>query len=251
MATQLGSRNGAKTCQKMNILAISDVVEPQLYSDRVKRYLGQIDLLVSCGDLPPYFLDFMMSMLGVPLVHVLGNHCYAPHDTDNHCSSECYPGAYNLDGRVAEYNGLVLAGVEGSPLYNMGPHQYTEQQIVWKLLRLSPSLVKEKVQSGRYLDVLVTHSPPRGIHDNSDLPHRGFEPLLGFMDRFKPTLMLHGHTHRYDPMLPARSRYGSTEIINVYGHCLIQLAREDQNSGWQLVTPETELHEVLDGRESQ
>ncbi len=114
----------------------------------------------------------------------------------------------------------------------MGPHQYTEQRIAWKLLRLSMTLVVEKVQTGRYLDVMVTHAPPRGIHDNTDMAHKGFESLLGFIDRFKPALLLHGHTHRYNPLAPTRTRHGETDIINVFGHSLLTLVRKDE--GWRL-----------------
>ncbi len=219
----------------MRILAVSDVVVPQLYSSLLKSWLGPVDLVISCGDLPAYYLDFLLSQLNVPLLHVLGNHCFVPHDiTTNRCSPDEYPGAQNLDGKVEICKGLILAGLEGSPLYNMGPHQYTEQRVAWKLLRLSLALALEKMQTGRYLDVMVSHSPPRGIHDNSDIAHRGFESLLSFIDRFRPPLLLHGHTHRYDPTLPTRSRYGETEIINVFGHALLTLTRERGAGPWRL-----------------
>jgi Icc-related predicted phosphoesterase len=234
MARDIGS-NGAKPYAKMQILAVADVIEPRIYNESIKEWLSTVDLLVSCGDLPPHYLDFLMSTLSVPLVHVIGNHCVADHDImTKRCSPEAYPGAYNLDGRVVEFNGLILAGLEGSPLYNMGPHQYTEQQIAWKLLKLSPALLREKLNTGRYLDVMVTHAPPRGIHDNQDLAHKGFESLLGFIDRFKPALLLHGHTHRYDPTLATFTHHGSTDIINVYGHSLITLVRDSEHSGWSL-----------------
>lgn len=220
----------------MRVLAVSDLVEPQLYSNSLKNWLGPIDLLISCGDLPPYYLDFLASQLDVPLMHVLGNHCYVAHDVETkRCDPDEYLGAYNLDGRVAMHNGLILAGLEGSPMYNMGPHQYTEQRVAWKLLRLSMALVLEKVQTGRYLDVMVTHAPPRGIHDNQDIAHKGFESLLSFIDRFKPSLLLHGHTHRYDPSQPTHTRHGATEIINVYGHALLTLTREGSAGPWRLV----------------
>src|SRR5436853_7562460 len=100
----------------MRVLAVSDVVEPQLYSSSLKSWLGPVDLIISCGDLPPYYLDFLASHLNVPLMHVIGNHCALPHDPDtNRCSPDEYPGAYNLDGRLATHRGLILAGLEGSP----------------------------------------------------------------------------------------------------------------------------------------
>ena len=137
-----------------------------------------------------------------------------------------------MNGRAVEAEGLLIAGIEGSPRYNGGPHQYTEQQVMYNLLRLIPSLLLNKAQTGRYLDILVTHAPPRGIHDLEDVAHRGFSSLIPFIERFKPTLMLHGHTHRYDPLAPTRSRCGETEIINTYGHVLIELERN--GPGWRI-----------------
>jgi predicted phosphodiesterase len=60
--------------QALRILAVSDVVQPQLYNTEVKQWLEHVDLIISCGDLPPGYLDFLMSTLEVPLFHVIGNH---------------------------------------------------------------------------------------------------------------------------------------------------------------------------------
>src|SRR5437868_6564787 len=226
--------NKAESSKSLRVLAVSDLVEPQLYNNSVKDWMGPVDLIVSCGDLPPGYLDFLMTTLKAPLVHVLGNHCFHGQDSiEEECSPEQYLGAFDLNGRVADYNGLIIAGMEGSPLYNNGPHQYSEQQAAWNLLRLYPALLREKIKSGRYLDMLVTHAPPRGIHDGDDVAHKGFKSLLGFIERLKPTLLLHGHTHRYYPMQPVRTRYGDTEIINVYGHVLLEFVRQG-NGAWRL-----------------
>ncbi len=180
---------------------VADVVEPQIYNNGVADWLGPVDLIVSCGDLPPYYLDFLVSNLRAPMFHVLGNHCFLQHDLmTKRCPPDPYSGAENLNGRLAEYKGILLGGAEGSPLYNKRPHQYTEQQMELNLLRLVPGMALNKVRTGRYLDILVTHAPPRGIHDNKDVAHRGFTSLIPFIERFRPALLLHGHTHRYDPM---------------------------------------------------
>jgi hypothetical protein len=229
--------NQTKRRGTMRLLCVADVVEPQLYNNSVKKWMGPVDMIISCGDLPPFYLDFLASTLDAPLFHVLGNHCYLPHDpVTGRCAPEAFLGATNLDGRVVQYNGLIIAGLEGSPLYNYGPHQYTEQRVAWKLLRLTMALVLEKVQRGRYLDIMVTHAPPRGIHDNPDLAHRGFESLLSFIERVHPAVLLHGHTHRYDPMLPTHSRVGRTDVINTYGHVLLTLVWEGSAGRWRLVT---------------
>jgi Icc-related predicted phosphoesterase len=125
--------------------------------------------------------------------------------------------------------------MEGSPQYNNGPHQYTEQQAAWNLMRLYPALLREKLRSGRYLDIMVTHAPPRGIHDGTDIAHMGFKSLLPFIERFRPAVLLHGHTHHYDPMQPVHSTFGDTEIINVYGHKLLNMVQQGDGA-WRLGT---------------
>jgi hypothetical protein len=233
MPAQYHNGKSLQRSQTLRVFAVADHIEPQIYNNDLADWLGPVDLIISCGDLPPYYLDFLVSTLGAPMFHVLGNHCYVPHDPiTKQCSPAAYPGAQNLNGRLVEYNGLLMAGVEGSPRYNRGPHQYTGQQVELNLLRLVPGMVLNKVRTGRYLDILVTHAPPRGIHDNPDIAHRGFTSLIPFIERFKPALLLHGHTHRYDPLLPVRSRYGDTEIINAYGHVLLELTRKGVESAW-------------------
>jgi len=113
----------------MRILTISDVVEDRLYSIGLKDRFGGVDLVLSCGDLPAYYLEFIVSMLDVPLYYVLGNH---PDETvvwsettrkaRHHwgepvalqdSTSEDKPagpdGCVNLDGRVINHRGLLIA----------------------------------------------------------------------------------------------------------------------------------------------
>ncbi|MGI8588190.1 MAG: metallophosphoesterase family protein [Chloroflexia bacterium] len=217
------------------ILAVSDIVEPQLYSAHVADWLGPVDLIVSCGDLPAVYLDFLTTCLEAPCYHVIGNHCFAPHGPTGHdrCSPDAYPGAFDLNGRTVEVKGLLLAGVEGSPWYSGGPHQYTERGVALQLWALVPRLLLNRLRTGRFLDILVTHAPPRGIHDEDDVTHRGFRSFLPFLRLFRPSYMLHGHTHRYINTLPFRTRYMHTEIINAYGHRVldIQPARRRQENG--------------------
>lgn len=238
--------NGAEDIRTMKILVVADVVQPQLYNCSVTDWLPKVDFIISCGDLAPFYLDFLMSTLSVPLLHVKGNHCYVPHDPiTKRCGPDAYQGAYDLNGRVVEVGSLIIAGLEGSPFYNGGPHQYTEQQVFWTLGRLYPSLFKKKLRTGRYLDLMVTHTPPRGVQDLQDITHRGFESLLGFMERFKPSLLLHGHSHRYDPTMPTYTRYAETDVINVYGHTIIDMVYEGGQRGWHL--SDTSRLEVSNG----
>ena len=199
----------------MKILAVSDHVVDAVYSGQIKDRFADVDLAVSCGDLSYSYLEYIVTMLGVPSFYVHGNHDHPEYRANGTTLTE--PGGWvNLDGRTAEAKGVLLAGLEGSIRYKPGaPYQHTEGQMTRKIWGMAPALFLNRLRHGRYLDVLVTHSPPRGIHDGDDLPHRGFRAFLGFMDTFKPSYLLHGHKHAYGPER-TRTRYAETEVINVY-----------------------------------
>ena len=48
---------------------------PQMESAvNLRRQYGDVDLLISCGDMPSVYLEFITSVLNVPLFYVRGNH---------------------------------------------------------------------------------------------------------------------------------------------------------------------------------
>ena len=66
------------------------------------------------------------------------------------------------------------------------------------------------------VDVVVTHAPPRGLGDEEDLPHRGFDCFCSLLDRYRPALWVHGHVHMRGWPLPQRELLaGDTRIVNV------------------------------------
>jgi len=81
----------------------------------------------------------------------------------------------------------------------------------------------DKILFGRSVDVVVTHAPPFGIHDRQYLPHRGFKVFLDFIKRYKPKYLLHGHVHIYDMREKRVDVYEGVNIVNCYGHYIIEL----------------------------
>ena len=81
------------------------------------------------------------------------------------------------------------------------------------------------------LDILITHAPPRGIHDAEDLPHQGFESYLSLLRGFRPTLMIHGHQHVYNRNEVTETDYEATRIINTYGYRVLELAQRQRREG--------------------
>ncbi len=114
-------------------------------------------------------------------------------------------------------NGLVLGGLGGSPEYSSGPYQYSESDIWLQILRMAPRLLRNRIGRGRALDILVTHAPPRGIHDRPDRAHRGFTSIRWFLRIFRPRYHLHGHVHLYDGRTVSRTVFGDTIVLNAYG----------------------------------
>jgi len=205
----------------VKILAVSDLVVKSIYSSHTRERFGDVDIVLSCGDLPYSYLEYIATMLNRPCFFVHGNHDQPEYTADGRTLTE--PGGWvNLDGRTVETRGVLLGGLEGSIRYKpRAPFQYTESEMTYKVWCMTPALLMNRVLHGRYLDILITHSPPFGIHDGEDLPHRGFKALLGFIAHFRPRYLLHGHKHVYGPET-RRTRYLDTEIINVYPFRVIE-----------------------------
>jgi Icc-related predicted phosphoesterase len=105
----------------------------------------------------------------------------------------------------------------------MGTEQYSEWEMSWKIIRMTPKLLWNKYRHGRALDVLITHSPARDINDREDPPHRGFKIMRMFLHWFKPAYQLHGHVHLYDRSEPFTTEYEETTVINVYPYQVLDL----------------------------
>jgi Icc-related predicted phosphoesterase len=132
-------------------------------------------------------------------------------------------GCTNIDGKVINHKGLLIAGLQGSKWYNGGPYQYTEEQMGFKIRLLRPQLMLNRLRFGRHLDLLITHAPPAGIHDDTDTAHQGFRVLLNFMDDFSPRYLIHGHKHVYTHGETTVTQYNRTTVINTYGFRRLEL----------------------------
>jgi Icc-related predicted phosphoesterase len=210
----------------MKILAVSDEEHSLIYSPQVAQRFHDVDLVIGCGDLPYYYLEYMISMLDVPLYFVRGNHASQTEIGTN--GERHYPwGAFDLHGKTArDESGLLMAGIEGSLRYNFGEHQYTQAEMWGLAYLLAPRLLLNKIRYGRYLDILVTHAPPWKIHDMDDLPHQGIKAFNWLNRVFKPMVHFHGHVHVYRSDTIKETLVGHTRVINAYGYRELSLAPE-------------------------
>ena len=129
----------------MRVLAIADEVSPFIYTGSFPNNLPPFDLVLSAGDMPGHVLEFIATRLTTTQpVYVLGNHHneYLRRDDPETAQQVQLPGGcINAHGRVLEFNGVLIAGFEGSPRYRPGPHQYREWQMQLMTRKLTPQLL--------------------------------------------------------------------------------------------------------------
>jgi Icc-related predicted phosphoesterase len=208
------------------ILAVTDEADPRIHSETVRERLGHVAFVVSCGDLPAGYLEFIADALNRPVYYVLGNHA---EERSRRCADPEWhqpTGAIDIGGKVVQDpgTGLILAGFPGSPRYCEGePAQYSEREISLMALKMAPHLRWNQLRHGRALDLLVTHAPPRDVNDRPDPAHRGFAALRTFLERWRPAYHVHGHIHLYDRSRPFQQRFGGTDVINVFPYRLLEL----------------------------
>ena len=188
----------------MKLLAVADEECKALWDYYTPDKLEGVELIVGCGDLNRHYLEYLATVVPVPVFYVHGNH-------DENYDNQPPEGAVCIDDDVIEYHGLRIAGLGGACRYRTGAWQFTEAEMKKRVNRL-----RGKIERHRGLDVLVTHAP-LGYGDMNDLAHRGFTVFRDLLDRYHPQLMLHGHIHmNYGANIQREYQYGSTRIVNCY-----------------------------------
>ena len=195
----------------MRILTVSDRVEKSfLREDLLREKCEGVRLILACGDLPSYYLEYLLNSLNVPLYYVPGNH-----DEQVYSAKEPFArGCKNIDETVIAFEGLLVGGLGGGFRYRNGKYLYTEKQMQRKVRRMIPRMALNKIKYKKYLEILITHAPPFGIHDGRTLAHRGFKQFLKFMKKYRPAYLIHGHTAPAAENGTPTSHHSSTKIIN-------------------------------------
>ena len=206
----------------MKVLSVSDVEAGIIYSPQIRDRFTGIEMAISCGDLPYYYLEYIIDMLDVPMYYVLGNHANQE-EISNEGSRYSPWGGINLHRKVFYDRHLIMAGIEGSVRYNNGPHQYNQREMWLAVWSLVPKLFFQHMRYGRYLDIFITHAPPWGIHDADDPPHRGIKAFNWLIKVFQPRYHFHGHTHIYRADAIKETRVVETLVINTCGYREIDL----------------------------
>jgi Icc-related predicted phosphoesterase len=208
----------------VKILAVSDQVVDRFYSLAPEGHFKDADLILGCGDLPYTYLEFIVTALNVPLFYVPGNHDpqYNPQRAASYAE-----GGSNLDLKTAYCKKVLIGGFGGSIRYRPdGVNQYTQSEAYLRAFRMFPRLLTNRIRRGRSMDILISHSPPFGIHDDADPAHQGLKALNWLIRTAKPRYLLHGHTHFYRSNLEeSKTVVDRTTIINVYPYKVIEVSQ--------------------------
>lgn len=207
---------------KLRILLLSDQVIDRFYSKHIKQLFPDVDLIVSCGDLPYYYLEFILDSLNVPMYFVHGNH--DPVVEIGEKGEKTAPGgADNLHRKVVYTKGVIMAGFEGSIRYSKAHYQFTQRQVWMQVLLMVPRLVWNWVRYGRALDILVTHSPAYDVTDEDDHAHIGFQAYRWLLNTFKPKYHFHGHVHIYEHQAFSPEQYLDTTVVNACPYRVVEI----------------------------
>ena len=148
----------------MRILAIADEPSERLWGGLCREALSGVDMILSAGDLPAKYLSFLTCFTNAPIVYVPGNH-------DDRYEKEPPEGCLCADGKVVLVRGVRILGLGGSIRYRPdGINMYSEKEMAGRVAAL-----RRKLRMSGGFDILLTHSPIRGLGDQEDPAHRGFE----------------------------------------------------------------------------
>ncbi len=220
------------------LLCISDQINPLIYSKNLKEKYGDIDLVISAGDLPMEYLDFIQSSLERPVLFVFGGHSlkalthYHPEMSDKKTdASTKFKKNNKFKSEKADYIGfkarkigeLLIAGISGTKKQKDGKNEFSETQMRKKLFMLSFRLILNKLKYGRCLDILVSHTPPVINDETPDFEKKGYKCFALFLKIFKPKYMLHGSIHLHTDSKSRFFDFNKTRIINVYDKYILEV----------------------------
>ena len=188
----------------MRILALADEPSDRLWSDRCRDALSGIDLILSAGDLPSSYLSFITCFTNAPVIYVHGNH-------DDKYAQKPPEGCLCADGKIVQLKGVRILGLGGSLRYRPDAvNMYSEQEMEDRIRSLRWNL-----RSTGGFDILLTHSPIRGVGDQEHISHRGFECFGPLLDKYRPAIMIHGHVHQaYSAFFQRQRDYHGIPVIN-------------------------------------
>lgn len=190
----------------MKILAFSDLHLSQVAARNLLDAAPQADLVLGVGDyahqregLAAFLAPF--TTLGVPTVFVPGN---------NETDAELRSALAGTDVIVLHGNSVVIDGVTIS---GIGAAIPPPPAIPWQSFDLTEDQAQAMLSNIDCADILVSHSPPKGIADHHDqLGALGSNAVLDAAKRLSPKWLLCGHIH---DAWGALGQIGDTQVWNL------------------------------------
>ena len=196
----------------MRILLLADEPDVRLWDHLDRSLLEDIDLVISCGDLPAEYLSFITCFTSAPILYVHGNH-------DTRYEKKPPEGCICIEDSVYNFRGLRILGLGGSMRYKPGDHQYSEREMSKRIRKL-----RLKLWRSGGVDMVVAHAPIRGVGDAEDLAHRGFDSFRALVEKYRPAYFVHGHVHKsYNFRFRREQMVGETAVINAWTSYIIEV----------------------------
>ena len=97
----------------MKVLLVADKENDFIWDHFDPERFKGVELMISCGDLQPSYLSFLVTMISKPLFYVHGNHdtIYLHHPPE---------GCDSIEDTIVEYKGIRFLGLGGSMKYSGG-----------------------------------------------------------------------------------------------------------------------------------
>ena len=161
-----------------------------------------IELIITLGDLVREDLLPLAEIQHIPKIGVYGNH-----DSGTYMPEL---GIWDMHLKVWDFHGLKFGGFQGCVRYKENPDAVMcTQEEANTLMRNFPNV-----------DVFISHCPPRGINDEEEIAHQGFDALRNYIDEKQPKVWLHGHTYPTDETIVRQHQ--NTRIEYVFKQKIIE-----------------------------
>ncbi len=197
----------------MKVLAVSDEESSYIWDYFDRSAFEGVELILSCGDLCRDYLEFLATMLPIPLFYVPGNH-------DKRFIVDPPGGCVSVDGKLEFCKGLRICGLGGSLSKNpAAAYEYSEPVMAKRVQKL-----RREIKRAGGIDILLTHAPAQGLGDNGgDSFHKGFAAFRGLLEEYQPKAHFFGHLHKSYGINHAPETYGGTRLINACGYKIVDV----------------------------
>ncbi|MCK0139744.1 metallophosphoesterase [Aliiroseovarius sp. F47248L] len=190
----------------MNILAFSDLHLSQPAADRLLEAAKDADLILGVGDFASRcegLVDYIAQFAGWGrrAVFVPGN---------NETETELRAALADSDITVLHGDSATIGNVT---IVGIGAAIPPLPALPWQSFDLTENEAVEKLSSIKHADILISHSPPKGIADqHTELGSLGSQAVLDAAKRLSPKWLLCGHIH---DAWGTRGQIGATQVLNL------------------------------------